>query len=285
MARVKKFLLLGLLLAAGCRIPEYKEIKNLYQVTRYLSAARLDKEFHYRKMWAIGGVNPKLSAAAKERWVALQNAVWDFTAFHQSFFDVTLEQSESDIWEQPFLFFDSKTGKKLTRSVDLYYEQAHVLWRDFKEKDITTERRGLITELYFLGFDLGLEEDIVRLMSPLFTEAEYKVEHGHAPDAEDEDFKELSDKNLRKALRRVRRLERSREIAAHDFRDMAIRLSLMTDEELGIVLREQGRPENIDMGRLERIAMAESMSFQIEDFLAEKPPGKTGGSGPQNGKP
>jgi hypothetical protein len=279
MARVKKFLFLGVVLFAGCRIPDYKEIKNLYQVTRYLSAARFDKEFQLRKIWAISGVNPKLSAAAKERWVTLQNAVWDFTSFHQSFYDVTLEQGETDIWEQPFVFLDSKLGKKLTRSLDLYYEQAHVLWRDFKEKDITQDRRVLITELYFLGFDLGLEEDIARLMNPLFTEAEYKVEHGHSPGAEDEDFKELSEKNLRKELKRVRKLEQSRTIGAQDFRDLAIRLSLMTDEELALIIREQSKPENIDMTRLERIAIAESMSLQVEDFLAERPPAaKTGGS-------
>src|SRR5262249_51775319 len=145
----------------------YKEVKNLVQVTRYLSAVRYEKEFHYRKHWAIGAVKPDLPEAAKERWRAMQEAVWDFSSFHQSFFEVTLEAGEPDVWEKPFEFLDSKIGKKLIRSLDIYYEQANLLWRDYKEKDIGAERRRLITEFYFLGFDQGLEEDIARLTNPL----------------------------------------------------------------------------------------------------------------------
>ena len=69
----------------------------------------------------------------------------------------------------------------------------------------------------------------------------------------------------------VRKLERGREMGRTEFRDLAIRLSLLTDEDLAIVIREQSRPGNIDMGKLERIAIAESMAFQLEDFLAELP--------------
>ena len=57
---------------------------------------------------------------------------------------------------------------------------------------------------------------------------------------------------------------------------MAIRLSLLTEEDIAAVIREQAKPENTDMGHIERIAIAESMAFQIEDFLAEPPAAKPG---------
>lgn len=271
MACVRKsgFVILALLCA--CRIPEYREIKNLVQVTRYLSATRFDKEFHYRKHWAIGAADAKMPKEAKERWTQMQTAVWDFQSFHQSFYDVTLEQSESDIWEKPLAFLDSKPGKKLARSLDIYYEQARELWRDFRSDDIAPERKRLITELYFLGFDIGLEEDIARLLNPLFTEAEYKVKHGRIPAADDEEFKERAEKNLEKELRRLRRLNRTQNLDKNEFRDLAIRFSLLTDEDLAAILREQSKPENIDMGHFERIAIAESMAFQLEDFLRSPP--------------
>ncbi|MBX3721768.1 MAG: hypothetical protein KF713_08015 [Turneriella sp.] len=273
---VKRAFFICILFAAGCRIPDWVEIKNLYRVTRYLSAARFDKEFDLRRQQAINAVDKKLSAAAQARWVALQTAVWDFTSFHQSFYEVTLDQGETDIWTKPFEFLESKTGQKLARSLDIYYAQGYVLWRDYKEQDIPPRRRQLIEELYFTGFDLGLEEDIARLISPLLTEAEYKVKYGRAADAEDEDFKELSEKNLRKELQRVRKLDRTRALDKNELRDMAIRLSLLTEEDIAAVIREQAKPENTDMGHIERIAIAESMAFQIEDFLAESPAAKPG---------
>jgi hypothetical protein len=256
----------------ACRVPDYKEIRNLVQVTRYLNAARFDKEFQYREHQALAGVNPKFSAAAKLRWSALQTAIWDFSSFHRAFFEVTLEQADADFWDKPLEFYDSRPGKKLVRSLDIYYEQAQTLWREYQEKDITPERRRLISELYFLGFDPALEEDIARLLNPLFTEADYKVEHGSASDPEDEDFKERVEKKLDQELRRLRLLDRTRKIQTAEFRDLAIRFSLLTDEDLILLIREQQKPENTDMAKIERIAIAESMASQIEDFLVDPPP-------------
>lgn len=266
---MRRLCLLSALFLVACRVPDYKEVENLVQTTRYLSAARFDKEFHYRKHWAIAGVNPKFSEAAKLRWTALQNAVWDFQSFHQSFFEVTLEQADHDFWEKPLAFYDSKSGKKLIRSLDIYYEHAHTLWREYREQDITPARRRLLTELYFIAFDAGLEEEIARLLNPLFTEAAFKVEHGRLPEREDEKFEALVEKNLQKELQRLRRLERKRQIHAIDLRDLSLRLTLLTDDDLTAVIREQQKPENTDMAKVERIALAESMALQLEDFLAE----------------
>ena len=268
LTRMARLSLIFLFLLAACRVPEYGEVKNLVQVTRYLSATRFDKEFYFRKYWAISAVDPKFSKEQKERWTAMQSALWDFQSFNQSFYEVTLEQKEADIWDKPFEFLDSKIGKKTIRSLDIYYTQGHQLWRDYKDKDMTPERKRLLTGLYFLGFDLGLEEDIARLVNPLMTEAEYKVKHGKAPDAEDEDFKDLSDRKLRKELRRIRALEREQRVEPHILRDLSIRFSLLTEDDLAALLREQSKPELIDMGRIEHIALAESMAFQLEDFIA-----------------